>query len=181
MLLAILIIKFNPHVCFSKGAVKVAFKSTYPTTSTCDTAFMWKVPADCWCASAARQPAVLCCWLLLLQVKRVEELRTDISRLELSITSAKAEYEKIKAANLTETARFAAERRAEYSLMLENFTAIQVGRCNSLSTTPCGLHYCGTCQTHQALLAGAVCAGDGCCRISRACGWCAGASWMGSA
>eukprot|EP00775_Hariotina_reticulata_P008356 gene8356-8540_t len=67
------------------------------------------------------------------KVKRVEELRTDISRLELSITSAKAEYEKIKAANLTETARFAAERRAEYSLMLENFTAIQVAAAERMA------------------------------------------------
>jgi cell division protein FtsB len=71
-------------------------------------------------------PSLLISLLLWLQLKRVEELKMDISRLELSITSAKAEYEKIKAANLSETTRFAAERRAEYSLMLENFTAIQV-------------------------------------------------------
>lgn len=49
-----------------------------------------------------------------------------MSRLELSIGAAKAEYDKIKAANLSETARFAAERRAEYLQMLENFTATQV-------------------------------------------------------
>eukprot|EP00882_Tetradesmus_deserticola_P031814 GHRQ01035987.1.p1 GENE.GHRQ01035987.1~~GHRQ01035987.1.p1 ORF type:complete len:138 (+),score=70.31 GHRQ01035987.1:187-600(+) len=60
------------------------------------------------------------------KVKRVDDLRTDISRLELSIGAAKAEYDKIKAANVAETARFAAERRAEYSAMLENFTATQV-------------------------------------------------------
>ena len=61
------------------------------------------------------------------QIKKVDELRGDISRLELSLGSAKAEYDKIKAANLSETARFAAERRAEYLQMLENFTATQVG------------------------------------------------------
>eukprot|EP00878_Enallax_costatus_P044804 GHUV01053557.1.p1 GENE.GHUV01053557.1~~GHUV01053557.1.p1 ORF type:complete len:166 (+),score=67.33 GHUV01053557.1:490-987(+) len=60
------------------------------------------------------------------KVKRVEELRNDISCLELSIGAARAEYDKIKAANLSETARFAAERRAEYMQMLENFTATQV-------------------------------------------------------
>lgn len=60
-------------------------------------------------------------------MKRVEELRNDISCLELSIGAAKAEYDKIKAANLSETARFATERRAEYTQMLENFTATQVG------------------------------------------------------
>lgn len=58
----------------------------------------------------------------------MDELRGDISRLELSLGAAKAEYDKIKAANLSETARFAAERRAEYIQMLENFTATQVGR-----------------------------------------------------
>lgn len=63
----------------------------------------------------------------LVQIKKVDELRGDISRLELSLGSAKAEYDKIKAANLSETARFAAERRAEYLQMLENFTATQVG------------------------------------------------------
>ncbi|KAF6260469.1 hypothetical protein COO60DRAFT_892770 [Scenedesmus sp. NREL 46B-D3] len=63
------------------------------------------------------------------KVKRVDELRTDVARLELSIGAAKAEYDKIKAANVAETARFAAERRAEYSVMLENFTATQVGLC----------------------------------------------------
>lgn len=63
----------------------------------------------------------------LVQVKKVDELRGDISRLELSLGSAKAEYDKLKAANLSETARFAAERRAEYLQMMENFTATQVG------------------------------------------------------
>lgn len=62
----------------------------------------------------------------VFQVKRVEELRNDIACLELSIGAAKAEYDKIKVANLSETARFAAERRAEYMQMLENFTATQV-------------------------------------------------------
>ena len=57
----------------------------------------------------------------------MDDLRGDISRLELSVSAAKAEYDKIKAANLSETARFAAERRAEYTQMLENFTATQVG------------------------------------------------------
>lgn len=60
------------------------------------------------------------------QIKRVDDLRGDVSRLELSLGAAKAEYDKIKAANLSETARFAAERRAEYTQMLENFTATQV-------------------------------------------------------
>lgn len=72
-----------------------------------------------------RDYALLC--VVLLQTKRVDDLRTDISCLELSIGAAKAEYEKIKAVNLAETARFAAERRAEYMSMLENFTATQVG------------------------------------------------------
>ncbi|WIA09894.1 hypothetical protein OEZ85_010108 [Tetradesmus obliquus] len=60
------------------------------------------------------------------KVKRVDELRGDVARLELSVGAARAEYDKIKAANVAETARFAAERRAEYSAMLENFTATQV-------------------------------------------------------
>jgi hypothetical protein len=64
----------------------------------------------------------------------VDELRTDVSRLELSIGAAKAEYDKIKAANVAETARFAAERRAEYSAMLENFTATQVWQWGSMTT-----------------------------------------------
>jgi hypothetical protein len=68
----------------------------------------------------------------LAQVRRVDELRNDISCLELSISAAKAEYDKIKAVNLSEAARFAAERRAEYSVMLENFTATQV-RCAGAS------------------------------------------------
>jgi hypothetical protein len=62
----------------------------------------------------------------LVQIKKVDDLRGDISRLELSVGAAKAEYDKLKAANLAETARFAAERRAEYLQMLENFTATQV-------------------------------------------------------
>lgn len=57
----------------------------------------------------------------------MDELRGDVARLELSVGAARAEYDKIKAANVAETARFAAERRAEYSAMLENFTATQVG------------------------------------------------------
>lgn len=67
------------------------------------------------------------------KIKRVEELRGDVSRLELSIGAAKAEYDKIKAANLSETARFAAERRAEYLQMLENFTATQVAASERLA------------------------------------------------
>jgi hypothetical protein len=85
----------------------------------------------------------------------VDELRTDVSRLELSIGAAKAEYDKIKAANVAETARFAAERRAEYSAMLENFTATQVWQwgfighhvnsCAISSVHSCsrGYHYTG--------------------------------------
>jgi len=80
--------------------------------------------------------------VLVCQIKRVEELRGDVSRLELSIGAAKAEYDKIKAANLSETARFAAERRAEYLQMLENFTATQV---RLACTPPTGsLAACGT-------------------------------------
>jgi hypothetical protein len=85
-------------------------------------------------AALSTVPPACCCLLLpavraWCKVKRVDELRTDVSRLELSIGAAKAEYDKIKAANVAETARFAAERRAEYSAMLENFTATQVWQC----------------------------------------------------
>lgn len=68
-----------------------------------------------------------------IKVKRVDELQGDISCLELSIGAAKAEYDKIKAANLSETARFAAERRAEYCQMLEAFTATQVAASERLA------------------------------------------------
>lgn len=68
----------------------------------------------------------VCTCTACAQIKKVDDLRGDISRLELSLGAAKAEYDKIKAANLSETARFAAERRAEYIQMLENFTATQV-------------------------------------------------------
>jgi hypothetical protein len=78
------------------------------------------------CVLCARAPP-------LLQVRKVDDLRGDISRLELSVGAAKAEYDKIKTANLSETARFAAERRAEYVQMLENFTATQVGPCECVS------------------------------------------------
>ncbi|KAF6260499.1 hypothetical protein COO60DRAFT_1684872 [Scenedesmus sp. NREL 46B-D3] len=80
-----------------------------------------------WCciASVDADNLMLLC-VATCPVKRVDELRTDVARLELSIGAAKAEYDKIKAANVAETARFAAERRAEYSVMLENFTATQV-------------------------------------------------------
>jgi hypothetical protein len=81
-------------------------------------------------ASRRQRDTKLCVRVLhvpFVQIKKVDDLRGDISRLELSVGAAKAEYDKLKAANLSETARFAAERRAEYLQMLENFTATQVG------------------------------------------------------
>eukprot|EP00879_Flechtneria_rotunda_P026570 GHRR01028342.1.p1 GENE.GHRR01028342.1~~GHRR01028342.1.p1 ORF type:complete len:116 (-),score=57.90 GHRR01028342.1:46-393(-) len=71
--------------------------------------------------------------IVVLQVKRVDDLKGEISCLELSISAAKAGYDKIKAVNLAETARFAAERRAEYSQMLENFTATQVAAAERMA------------------------------------------------
>eukprot|EP00879_Flechtneria_rotunda_P009329 GHRR01009767.1.p2 GENE.GHRR01009767.1~~GHRR01009767.1.p2 ORF type:complete len:234 (+),score=100.44 GHRR01009767.1:1672-2373(+) len=68
-----------------------------------------------------------------IKVKRVDDLKGEISCLELSISAAKAGYDKIKAVNLAETARFAAERRAEYSQMLENFTATQVAAAERMA------------------------------------------------
>jgi len=58
--------------------------------------------------------------------KQIEDLRLEISRLEISIGVAKGEYDKIKTANNTETARFISERRAEYMSMVENLAATQV-------------------------------------------------------
>lgn len=86
------------------------------------------------------------------QIKKVDDLRGDISRLELSLGSAKAEYDKLKAANLSETARFAMERRAEYIEMLENFTATQV----------IGWRLTTCMQLHCWLLCHGQCAGFAC-------------------
>ena len=58
--------------------------------------------------------------------KQIEDLRLEISRLEISINVAKGEYDKIKTANNSETARFVSERRAEYMSMVENLAATQV-------------------------------------------------------
>jgi hypothetical protein len=58
--------------------------------------------------------------------KQIEELRLEVSRLEISIGVAKGEYDKIKATNGSETARFVSERRCEYMAMVENLAATQV-------------------------------------------------------
>jgi hypothetical protein len=61
------------------------------------------------------------------KAKKSEDLRTEVAQLELSIGSARAEYDRIKAINRDELERFAAERRAKYAAMVENFAATQVG------------------------------------------------------
>ncbi|GBF95905.1 sorting nexin 2A-like [Raphidocelis subcapitata] len=60
------------------------------------------------------------------KAKKSEDLRTEVAQLELSIGSARAEYDRIKAINRDELERFAAERRAKYAAMVENFAATQV-------------------------------------------------------
>ncbi|KIY99426.1 hypothetical protein MNEG_8536 [Monoraphidium neglectum] len=66
------------------------------------------------------------------KAKRAEDLRTEIAQLELSIGSARAEYEKIAEINRSELERFGRERRAEYTAMVENFAATQVAASERL-------------------------------------------------
>lgn len=66
------------------------------------------------------------------KVKRLDALRGDISKQELSIGAAKSEYEKIKTANDQELQRCTAERRQEYMQMVENFGATQVAASERL-------------------------------------------------
>jgi hypothetical protein len=61
------------------------------------------------------------------KAKRADDLRTEVSQLELSIGAAAAEYARIRDINREELARFTKERRAEYGAMVENFAATQVG------------------------------------------------------
>ncbi|KAI8464908.1 MAG: hypothetical protein J3K34DRAFT_438762 [Monoraphidium minutum] len=66
------------------------------------------------------------------KAKRAEDLRSEIAQLELSIGSARTEYERIADINRSELERFGRERRAEYAAMVENFAATQVAASERL-------------------------------------------------
>jgi hypothetical protein len=59
--------------------------------------------------------------------RRADDLKGEAAQLELSVGAARAEYERLVAINRAELERFGRERRGEYSVMVENFAATQVG------------------------------------------------------
>lgn len=64
--------------------------------------------------------------------RRVAELQLDMSRLEMSIMAAKAEYDRIKAANLQELSRIQGEMRMDFTHMLRMFAVAQAASSERL-------------------------------------------------